>query len=216
MLGHKKCEKGSQYNAVSDGEDGANPSRCRHCKRGVLCHIRHWLERALSCSARRAMHRGRRRETTIRESGDPADGTLNTLRVKGRFHVVVCLTFALVGCCCVFVPCFARPWRRRRNGRSEVIETREVVVSATKTAIPVKQVTSAVEVITGEQMQQRKVKNRRRGTALGSGTCRVSKRRAGHCCRRADARRNAGTDARLDRWGDRQQCHARVPTTLRI
>jgi vitamin B12 transporter len=38
------------------------------------------------------------------------------------------------------------------------IETPEVVVSATKTAIPVKEVTSAVEVITGEQMQQRKVR----------------------------------------------------------
>ena len=31
-------------------------------------------------------------------------------------------------------------------------------ISATKTAIPVNQVTSAVEIITGEQMQQRKVK----------------------------------------------------------
>lgn len=41
---------------------------------------------------------------------------------------------------------------------SDIIETPEVVVSATKTDIPVKQVTSAVEVITGEQMQQRKVK----------------------------------------------------------
>jgi len=40
----------------------------------------------------------------------------------------------------------------------EVIETPEVVVSATKTPIPVKEVTSAVEVITGEQMQQRKVR----------------------------------------------------------
>jgi len=38
------------------------------------------------------------------------------------------------------------------------IETPEVIVSATKTAIPVKEVTSAVEVITGEQMQQRKVR----------------------------------------------------------
>ena len=39
-----------------------------------------------------------------------------------------------------------------------ILETREVIVSATKTEIPVKQVTSAVEVITGEQMQQRKLK----------------------------------------------------------
>jgi vitamin B12 transporter len=39
-----------------------------------------------------------------------------------------------------------------------VLETREVVISATKTPVPVSQVTSAVEVITGEQMQQRKLK----------------------------------------------------------
>ena len=39
-----------------------------------------------------------------------------------------------------------------------VIETREVVISATKTPIPVSHVTSAVEVITGEQMQERKLR----------------------------------------------------------
>ncbi len=38
------------------------------------------------------------------------------------------------------------------------LETPDVVVSATKTPTPAKQVTSAVEVITGEEMQQRKVK----------------------------------------------------------
>jgi vitamin B12 transporter len=38
-----------------------------------------------------------------------------------------------------------------------VLETREVIISATKTEIPIKEVTSAVEVITGEQMQQRKL-----------------------------------------------------------
>jgi vitamin B12 transporter len=40
----------------------------------------------------------------------------------------------------------------------EVIEVPDVVVSATKTEIPIKQVTSAVEVITGEELQQRKLK----------------------------------------------------------
>jgi vitamin B12 transporter len=39
-----------------------------------------------------------------------------------------------------------------------ILETREVVISATKTPIPISHVTSAVEVITGEQMQQRKLK----------------------------------------------------------
>ena len=38
------------------------------------------------------------------------------------------------------------------------LETPDVVVSATKTPIPAKQVTSAVEVITGEDMQQRKIR----------------------------------------------------------
>ena len=40
----------------------------------------------------------------------------------------------------------------------EVIETPEVFISATKTETPVRHVTSAVEIITGEQMQQRKLK----------------------------------------------------------
>jgi vitamin B12 transporter len=38
------------------------------------------------------------------------------------------------------------------------IEVPDVVVSATKTPIPAKQVTSAVEVITGEELQQRKIR----------------------------------------------------------
>jgi vitamin B12 transporter len=42
--------------------------------------------------------------------------------------------------------------------QSEVIETPEVFISATKTETPIKQVTSAVEIITGEQMQQRKIR----------------------------------------------------------
>lgn len=42
--------------------------------------------------------------------------------------------------------------------QEEIVETPEVVVSATKTEAPVKQVTSAVEIITGDQMKQRNVK----------------------------------------------------------
>ena len=42
--------------------------------------------------------------------------------------------------------------------QQEVIEAPDVVVSATKTEMPAKQVTSAVEVITGEDMQQRKIR----------------------------------------------------------
>ena len=53
--------------------------------------------------------------------------------------------------------------------QEEIIETREVVVSATKTDVPVKQVTSAVEVITGEQMQQRKLKTVAEALRLSQG-----------------------------------------------
>src|SRR5215813_4453554 len=51
----------------------------------------------------------------------------------------------------------------------EVLETPEVVISATKTPIPVKEVTSAVEVITGEQMQQRKVRTVAEALRLAQG-----------------------------------------------
>jgi len=40
----------------------------------------------------------------------------------------------------------------------DVIEVPDVVVSATKTEIPAKQVTSAVEVITGEELERKKIK----------------------------------------------------------
>lgn len=39
-----------------------------------------------------------------------------------------------------------------------ILETKEVVISATKTPVPVTQLTSAVEVITGEELQRRQVK----------------------------------------------------------
>ena len=75
--------------------------------------------------------------------------------------------------------------------KMDVIETREVVVSATKTPIPVTQVTSAVEVITEEQMQQRKVKTVAEALRWAQGLA-VSKRRAGttSMCGRAGERRS--------------------------
>ncbi len=60
------------------------------------------------------------------------------------------------------------------HGRSTgEIETQEVVISATKTAVPVNQVTSAVEVITGEEMQRRKVKTVVDALRLSQGTHRL-------------------------------------------
>ncbi len=42
--------------------------------------------------------------------------------------------------------------------RMDIIETREVVVSATKTPLPISQVTSAVQVISGEELERKKIK----------------------------------------------------------
>lgn len=42
--------------------------------------------------------------------------------------------------------------------QSEIIEAREVVVSATKTPVPIGQVTSAVEVISGDELERKKIK----------------------------------------------------------
>jgi vitamin B12 transporter len=50
-----------------------------------------------------------------------------------------------------------------------VVETREVVVSATKTPVPVSQLTSAVEVITEEDLQRRKIKTVAEALRLAQG-----------------------------------------------
>lgn len=42
--------------------------------------------------------------------------------------------------------------------QSDIIETREVVVSATKTPVPLSQVTSAVQIISGEELERKKIK----------------------------------------------------------
>ncbi len=69
---------------------------------------------------------------------------------------------------CIFCTCVLVPWiailaypasaQEVAMADQPELETPDVVVSATKTPTPAKQVTSAVEVITGEQMQERKVK----------------------------------------------------------
>lgn len=45
-----------------------------------------------------------------------------------------------------------------RAAEEEELKTKDVVISATKTPLPVSQVTSAVEVITGEELEQKKIK----------------------------------------------------------
>lgn len=51
----------------------------------------------------------------------------------------------------------------------DIIETQEVVVSATKTPLPIEQVTSAVEVITGEELERKKIKTVIDGLRLAQG-----------------------------------------------
>ena len=99
------------------------------------------------------MPRSASQETQLTES-------LNTLRVKGRFSCRRLSGRALISwllLCLGSVFCQAMA-EEAKTGESEVIETPEVFMSATKTETPIKQVTSAVEIITGEQMQQRKIK----------------------------------------------------------
>ena len=90
----------------------------------------------------------------------------------------------------------------RWPSQPDEIETPEVIMSATKTQIPVKEVTSAVEVITGEQMQQRKVRTVAEALRWAQGLVRIQSGGPGTtstCGCGGDAR----TDTRLDRWGDR-------------
>jgi vitamin B12 transporter len=58
----------------------------------------------------------------------------------------------------VFLAAAAVPLSARAESE-DIVETKDVVISATKTEVPVRQVTSAVEIITGEQMEQRKVRS---------------------------------------------------------
>ena len=61
---------------------------------------------------------------------------------------------------CVFTVVYqAGAEETKSDDHPEVIETPEVFISATKTETPIKHITSSVEIITGEQMQQRKIKS---------------------------------------------------------
>jgi len=61
--------------------------------------------------------------------------------------------------CVLTVVCQAGAEEATSGDQPEVIETPEVFISATKTETPIKHITSSVEIITGEQMQQRKIKS---------------------------------------------------------
>jgi vitamin B12 transporter len=71
-----------------------------------------------------------------------------------------------------------------------VIKTSEVIVSATKTPLPISHVTSAVEVITGEQMQERKLKTVAEALRWGQG---LSVNQSGGPGTTVDVRMRGGT-----------------------
>lgn len=79
------------------------------------------------------------------------------------FSVCVCLSFPVIWSTVAFgaEPAETEP--------VPVIRASEVVVSATKTPLPISHVTSAVEVITGEQMQERKLKTVAEALRWGQG-----------------------------------------------
>ncbi|MBI5673320.1 MAG: hypothetical protein HZC50_08790 [Nitrospirae bacterium] len=73
------------------------------------------------------------------------------------------------------------------------LQAPDVVISATKTEIPAKQVTSAVEVITGEDLQQRKIRTVAEALRWASGLAVFQSGGLG-----TNAWRNATADACLD------------------
>ena len=135
---------------------------------------------------------GRRREARIRKSGDPTPGLVqNTLRAKGRismhlgpFHHCFCsikysavwvgfwiiiLVWGLAPFV-VFSEEPSSPAQEQPAKTEEEIPTMEpVVVSATKTPVPVSHLTSAVEVITAETIKQRKIKTVTEALRLAQG-----------------------------------------------
>jgi vitamin B12 transporter len=75
-------------------------------------------------------------------------------------RVSACLVFRALGVVfSVAVPIHAASAQDvAMANQSDVIETREVVVSATKTPVPLSQVTSAVEIITEEDLKRRQIR----------------------------------------------------------
>jgi len=79
--------------------------------------------------------------------------------------VLLCVVIALVWP----IPWFPSVFAQEPTEPVPVIEAREVVVSATKTPLPVSHVTSAVEVITGEELERKKIKTVIDGLRLAQG-----------------------------------------------
>jgi len=72
--------------------------------------------------------------------------------------VIVCFAFGFVCSCLWIILPSASAQDIAMADQQETLEAPDVVISATKTPLSAKQVTSAVEVMTGEEMQQRKIR----------------------------------------------------------
>jgi vitamin B12 transporter len=120
----------------------------------------------------------------IRESGDPTAGVFhNTLRAKGRINMhrcpiypflgfvrrsTVCAWFSLTLLLLGLTPypalseegiSLAEDPPAQDTQEEEIATMEPVVVSATKTPVPISHLTSAVEVITAETIKKRKIKS---------------------------------------------------------
>jgi vitamin B12 transporter len=72
--------------------------------------------------------------------------------------VLVVFAFSVFAACLYFTHPSAFAQDIAKADPQEPIEVPDVVVSTTKTSVPARQVTSAVEVITGEELEKRKIK----------------------------------------------------------
>ena len=65
-------------------------------------------------------------------------------------------------CACILTVCLPVPAVQAQDvamaDPADIVETPEVVVSATKTPVPVSHVTSAIEVIKGEDLERKRIK----------------------------------------------------------
>jgi len=74
-----------------------------------------------------------------------------------RLFPIWCVLFSVLLCAAPIRAWSAEPFSPAAD-QSDILETPDVVVSATKTETPIRHVTSAVEVMTGDQMQERRLK----------------------------------------------------------
>jgi hypothetical protein len=104
-----------------------------------------------------------------------------------------------------------RQWLLPKSLRSPIrrVQAEEVVVSATKTPVPVTQVTSAVEVITAQDMKKQNIRSVVDALRLAQGVAVFSSGGPGTEVTAKNSRRRCESDPGTDRRRHRQQRHRR-------